>query len=193
MWISLFGRRVTGFVCSFSHNGNQNLKPCVINRRVSIGKKRKKRRSLSSELYIAIGFAGILIFAVVAKARAIANLVFVPGGISNLSFAGANPVMNFSVYAQNTAGTAVTVNSFAGNIFCNGTLIGNVSEFTPVTLPANSQTEVSLNAQLMGIAVVSDLIQSFSSGGVTQNINIKGNANGVGFQVPIDLSFSIGG
>ena len=200
MWISLFGRLFFCFVRSFPDSANKTLKTCVINRSASIGKRKGKRRSsrrvagLSrDELYIALGFGGLLVFALFSKIRAIANLVFLPGNISNIGFYGANPTMTFTVFAQNTAGTAVTVNSFAGNIYCNGTLIGNISSFNQITLPANSQTPVPLNAQLMGISVVSDLISAYSSGSTAQNVEIKGYANGVGFQVPIDLSFSVGG
>ncbi len=105
---------------------------------------------------------------------------------------GTVPYIYFTVFVQNTAGTGVTVDSFAGNIWANNQLIGNVSSFQPVYLAPNSQTVVPITAQLGLVGLVTDVIQAFTSGNSSQQIIVKGYANGLGFQVPINIPLIVG-
>jgi LEA14-like dessication related protein len=137
--------------------------------------------------------AAVGAFVVWSKVRAISNLIFSPGSVTGLEMQGTVPFIYFTVYVQNTAGTGVTVDSFAGNIFANGQLVGNISNFTPVHISANSQTVVPLTAQLGLIGIVNTIIQAFTGSTISQEINVVGYANGVGFQVPINIKLMVGG
>lgn len=132
-------------------------------------------------------------FVIWSKVRAISNLIFSPGSVTGLEMRGTVPFIYFTVYVQNTAGTSVTVDSFAGNIFANNQLVGNISSFTPVRISANSQTSVPLTAQLGLIGIVDTIIQAFAGRSISQEINVVGFANGVGFQVPINIKLMVGG
>lgn len=137
------------------------------------------------------GIAAVAI-ALALKARALANLVFTPGSVSNMGFQNSIPTADVTVIAQNTSSTGLTVNSFSGNVFSNNYLVGNIFNFTPVTIPGNSQTPVNLSIQFKALGVVTDLIKAFQSNNFSQDITIEGYANVSGLQLPVKLSFLFG-
>jgi hypothetical protein len=117
--------------------------------------------------------------------------VFSPGSFSNPSIQGVNPTVTFNLIVQNTSDSDLLLNSLAANVMSNGTLIGNVSNFSGgVTIAANSSTIVPVVATLQPLGIVSDLLQSIENGTVTQSIEMKGNANVNAIQVPLDVTFS---
>jgi len=127
------------------------------------------------------------------KLRSVGNLIFFPGPIHSFNFVGTAPVMTVNVSVQNTSGIGVTIDSLGGNLFSNGTLVGNVYTDRLINVPPNSRQYVKLSAQFMLIGLVNDLIYSFQAGHFEQNLQFQGYANVSGVQVPIDQNFKIGG
>lgn len=138
------------------------------------------------------GLLGVAAFVIWSKVRAIANLIFSPGSITGVDIVGTVPFIYFTVYVQNTASTGVTVDSFAGNIWANGQLIGNISNFSPVYLAPNQQTSVPITAQLGFLGIVNEIISAFTTNSSRQQIEVKGYANGAGFQVPLNIKLLVG-
>lgn len=127
------------------------------------------------------------------KASAAGHLVFSPGNITSMDFVGTTPTITFQLIVQNTSGSDLLLNSIAGNLSSNGTLIGNVNNFSGVPIPGNSSTTVLLTISLQIIGLVNDLIRAFQYKNFTQDIALNGYANVNGFQVPLNLKFTVGG
>lgn len=136
-----------------------------------------------------LGFVGLWF---IRKSMAINSLTFQPGPINNVSIVGAAPVLSLSLTAFNTSGADLTVNSLAGAVSSNGALIGNVYNFSPVTIPQNSYASVPVNIALSLSQIVSDLVNAYQTRSLTQNIQLQGWANIEGVQVPLDLQFHVG-
>lgn len=139
-------------------------------------------------------FGGLVFlgFWFVSKAKALATMVFTPGPVTNLGFQNAIPFMTLTVAASNTSGTSLRVNSIAGNVFSDGTLIGSVFSFTPFDIPANSRIEFPVVIQLQPLGLVNELINSFQMGNFTNNLSVNGWANVSGVQLPLILSYTVG-
>lgn len=131
-------------------------------------------------------------FVLFSKARALANLVFSPGTVNNMGFINGTPVADFTILVQNTSSAGLTVNSFAGNVFSNNTLVGNVFNFSPVDIPPNSQVPVNVSIQFKALGIVNDIIRSFQYNNFGQVVSIDGFANVSGLQLPIHLQFAVG-
>jgi hypothetical protein len=147
---------------------------------------------LKTEKVLLYGGAALIAFALFAKARALGNLVFTPGSVSNMGFVNSVPTADVTLVAQNTSSTGLTINSFAGNVFSNNILVGNIYNFTPVMIPGNSQTPVSVSIQFKALGIVTDLIKAFQNNNFSQDITIDGYANVSGMQLPINLKFQFG-
>jgi LEA14-like dessication related protein len=128
----------------------------------------------------------------IAKARAVKNMNFFPGGVSDIHFDGATPILTLALIAHNTSNQQMTVNSFDANLTANGTYVGNASSFTPQTIMANSQTTVMVNIRLSLLNIVTDIIKAFQYGNFSQTVRLTGNANVDNIQVPVDMNFTVG-
>lgn len=106
---------------------------------------------------------------------------------------GSVPVITVEVSIQNTSSTDVPINSFAGNVFADGSLIGNIANFVPVVIPANSQVVIPVSMQLQILGVVNQIIQAFQYGNVKKALQVNATANVAGLPVPIKLNYNVGG
>jgi hypothetical protein len=106
----------------------------------------------------------------------------------SLSITGIYPVINIVVTAQNVTSSDLQFSALAANVFLNGTLIGNISGFTSVLIPATAQVNIPLQATINASQVISDVVAILSgSAQVAAVIEIKGTANVSGLILPIDL------
>lgn len=126
------------------------------------------------------------------KASAAGSLVFSPGNVTNMAFEGISPTITFQLIAQNTSGTDLVLNSLAGNVTSNGTLIGNVSNFLQTPIPANSSTPITLVASLQILGIANDIIKAFQYGNIQQVLQLTGYANVNGIQAPVNLQLTVG-
>lgn len=128
--------------------------------------------------------------------KAAENLVYFPGnaGIpTGFAFEGATPVLTGELIVQNTSNVDFTINSLAGNVSTDGTLVGNISNFEPVTIRANSQAKLPLHLALFPYGIVDNIINSFFGGAQKRELLIDGSANANGQQVAINLKYTVGG
>lgn len=124
--------------------------------------------------------------------KAAGHLLFVPGNITNIGLEGMYPVVVADLIVQNTSNVNFTLNSLAGSVTSDGTLIGNISNFTAVSIPGNSQTAVPLHLSLFPLGIVDNIIQAFYGGFQRKEFVIDGSVNANGQQVPLKIIFKIG-
>jgi len=142
------------------------------------------------------GFEAVLLLAGIAGvylwnlSRAAGYLQYYPGNITGFSLIP--PVITVDLVVQNTSNITFTINSLAANVTSDGTQIGNISDFTPVVIPANSQGAVPLTLRLLPIGIVNDIISIITGGVGSRTILIKGTVNANGVQQPFELPFKVG-
>lgn len=141
---------------------------------------------------VAAVIAAAVGFSWVNRVRAVGNMIFLPGQILSFGYIGSLPTVQFSVFVQNTSGTPVTLNSLAANVFTSGQLIGNLSQFEPILIAPNAQTQITLTATLRPITLVTELTQLFLNKLYQRNILIEGYANANGLQFPVKLNLTLG-
>jgi len=136
------------------------------------------------------GIAGLYFFTL---KNAAGNLVYQPGNVTGFDLNGAYPVITADLIIQNTSNVDFTINSLAGNVTSDSTLIGNVSDFTPVQIRANSQGSIPLTLTLQPLQIVNTLIALLTgSGSGSRTMVITGSANVNGFQQAFTLSYKVG-
>lgn len=141
-----------------------------------------------------VGLAALAImgYTVWKKARSLGNVVFLPGSVVGLSMSGASPVIQVALIAQNTSNDNLLIQSLAGNVMTDKTLIGNIASFSTQSIPANSQTQILVNITLYDLGIINTIISVMQNKNAVQDITVNGYAN-IGFaQVPINLTFKLG-
>ena len=98
----------------------------------------QRRMNKTDRLIIYAGAAG-LAYWFYSKGRALSNLVFTPGPVSGIQMVNGGPVLSLNISVQNTSSASLQINSLAANVISNGSLVGNVYNFLPTTVPANAQ------------------------------------------------------
>lgn len=126
------------------------------------------------------------------QGRSAGHLIFYPNNITDLGFDGATTVISADMLIQNTSNATFTINSFAGNVTSNDTLIGNASSFTPTTIPPNNQALFPLELRLNPIGLVDEIISAIQTHNIDKEIVIDGNVNANGYQLPVKITYKIG-
>ena len=157
----------------------------------SIVKTQNSRAIKDSEKIMLVGAIAAVGWFLWRKGSAAGNLVFSPGGISNASISNSTPSATFGLIVQNTSDSDLLLNSLAANVFSNGTLIGNVSNFTGVSIPANGQTVIPLTVTMQPIGLVSELLNGLENNTLNQALTMTGNANVNAVQIPVNLSYTL--
>lgn len=136
---------------------------------------------------------GFAVYELFFKGKALQNLTFFPQAVQSVDMSGANPVLNLGILVQNTSSSQLTLYGLAGNLTANGTLVGNLSSFTPTIIPPTSQTVVYVQIRLALLGIVNDIIRAIQYGNFQQDLVLNGSANVDSYQIPLDLTFKIGG
>lgn len=100
-----------------------------------------------------------------------------------------NSPLNYTVVltAQNISNSPISVNSMTGNILLNGEQFASISDFTPVSVPANGQVDIPINVAPSLLSLPGDLQQLLQNGGQTLDFTVQGNINASGFVLPFNL------
>lgn len=141
------------------------------------------------------GAGALLAWNIYARAQAAYSLNFLPGRIKSLSFNGVRPVLTVEMQVQNTSNHVFNVLSIAGNVYVNSGgkdyLIGDVEDFQPVQIAANSVKVLDIDLVLQITGVVSDMIQTVSSGVTPQTVKLAAFANVDQLQVPLNYQYKL--
>lgn len=110
---------------------------------------------------------------------------------ASLSMSGITPVVNLGVTAQNVTSGSLQFTAFAGNAYLNGAYIGNVSGFTPVTIPPAGQVVIPLQIVVNASGLLSDIGSIFDgTAGVSAVLELKGSANIANLVLPVDVIYN---
>ena len=139
--------------------------------------------------------AGALIaYNAFAKAGALTRLNFYPKGVSGLRFDGVTPVVTLSLAIQNTSNQAIVLRSIAGNVYANGTLVGNVSNYVPTRIRENSETFLPLTVRLSLLGITENIIAAIQgNAGFSQRMELDARANLDNYNLPVNVKYTIGG
>jgi len=122
--------------------------------------------------------------------KAASNLQYFPGSITGFNLFP--PTIYVELIVQNTSNVSFTISSLAANVTSDSTQVGNVSDFTPVQIPANSQGVLPLTLTLQPIGLADDIISIITGGAGNRTILIQGSVNANGMQQPFSLSYKVG-
>lgn len=138
---------------------------------------------------IVAGIAGLYFWNLKSAAS---NLTWFPGNITGFSLSGYSPTITADLIVQNTSNVDFTIHSLAGNVTSDGTIIGNISSFSSVPIPANSQGSIHLILTLQPLGVVNDIISILTGGNGQRNMVVQGTVNANGVQVAFMLPYKVG-
>jgi len=133
-----------------------------------------------------VAAAGVLYF-LWRKAQAVGNLNFIPRGV-NVN----GGTLQLILGIQNPSSSALTLNSFVGNLLVNGGAAGNVTFFNPVTIQPNAETEIPVTISPNVFGVISSIVNTLEDGSAVTNtkIALSGQANVGTMLYPINLQFT---
>lgn len=155
-----------------------------------------KSNTIKTEEKIAVATGiGVLLWIgakAASKLYAASGLTFFPDGVSDLQFQHGHPILTLSLKAQNTSGQEITLNSLAGNVYANKTLVGNVGLFSPVTIPANKQATLPLRVEFLLIGLVNNILDAVTTGNFKQKLKLDSHANINNLQIPVPLEYEVG-
>jgi hypothetical protein len=140
---------------------------------------------------ILLAIGGIYVISKLTTAGSASRLNFT---ISNLQLgtSGLIPVISLNLLAQNPTNSSFVVQSIVANAFVNGEQVGNVSDFTPVSIGPNSQGSIPLTVLMNAAVVVEDVLNILTgAAGVSAVVSVVGTANISGLVLPVNLSYKI--
>jgi hypothetical protein len=126
------------------------------------------------------------------KEAAVSSFFYDPVSVNQWGFEGVSPVATAGIKIQNTSNQSFNFYAIAGNVYANNYLIGNISGFTPYTIPKRSQAVVYVKLKFYPLGIVNDIIQAATTNNFSQEIEIEAMANVDNLQIPIKLKYKIG-
>lgn len=140
-------------------------------------------------IFLILGvFVAIVAF---SKQKAVGLLNFNISGF-DARFDGFTPVITVKVLVQNPTNESFNVRAITGYLSANNNDIGNVSNFTAVTVPPAAQVIYPLDIRVSLFGVIADLWNAIKGSGFSQSIKFDGIANVDGVSVPVTITRQIG-
>lgn len=142
-----------------------------------------------------IGGAAVAAWYLFLGGKSVFNLTrlnFLLGKVG-IQFDGITPIAVLDIYAQNPTGSTYDLSAISGQLYFNGTNIGNIAYFNPLTIAAVSQTKIIVPVRLSLIGAATQLLPILTGGlKIPQAVmRVVGTVNVNSIPAPIDLSFSI--
>lgn len=137
---------------------------------------------------------GVVLYNMFSKGHAAGNLNFYPDKVTDFNISGGSPMLKAFVRTQNTSNQSLVLRSMAGNVFVNGSLLGNVENFIPIAIPANGYALIPVVMRLSWISAINTLYDFFLGNRVgSQDIELDAYVNIDGLpQQTVKLVFKIG-
>lgn len=133
-----------------------------------------------------IGAAGFAAYYYMNLGVAGATIQFVVQGIH---FDGISTI-TINMYAQNVSNADLVVSSMSGNVTVNNIQMGNISDFTSRSIPANSQVIIPI-VMRVSISSLPAVITAVLNSDAPVDVNISGNANVNGLVIPFSTDEQI--
>ena len=136
----------------------------------------------STVVLIGLGAAAVWYYANLGVAANTINFV-----VGNVNFDGLT-TLTVNLTAQNVSNVDLKVSSMSGTVFMNGSTFANISDFTPVTVAANSQMNIPIVVKISVLSLGSNIMSLINSG--SADFSVHGNANVNGMPIPFDTDLS---
>lgn len=133
----------------------------------------------------------ILAYNAFAKSTAAGNILFYPDNIHSVDIGGSGLILTAKIRVQNTSGQKFVIRSFAGNVFDNGSLVGNAENFQTVEVNPNSQILYPITIRIGWFGIADKIIEAWSSNGIGVKMDIKGSVNAENQQVKVALTYGL--
>lgn len=131
-----------------------------------------------------VGAAAVAAYFLFQGASTLNSLVFLAKGVTMQ-----NGFLQLTLGIQNPTSNALTIQSLAGNILVNGSAFGNISNFVPTVIAANSETDMVLNIAASPLGIAAGLVNELESSGTNLSVAAQGVANVNGQPIPVSLTF----
>lgn len=141
---------------------------------------------------IGVSLVALAGYALLAKKSAAGSLYFYPSSVRNIRFQGTTPIMTVGLKIQNPTNQKFVIKSFAGNLFANSYLVGNVSSFVTTEVVPNSETILYIEIRLNPLTIVNDIIRALQYGNFRQDLLLRATANVDNYPVPLELKYQVG-
>jgi LEA14-like dessication related protein len=89
---------------------------------------------------------------------------------------------------QNVTNATVKLNALTGTVSINGTQVGNLSDFQPVTIGPTSQQDIKMNLSLSPLGLAGSVAQLLTQTGQTLNFVVDGALNVDGIVFPFNVT-----
>jgi LEA14-like dessication related protein len=137
---------------------------------------------------VALIIGGAFLLNKVSQGANASSLIF------SISGAGVNSIgltsnVALTITVQNPTPSSYQVNAFAGQVYINDNLSGNVSLFQKILIDPDSEKSFNVNVSLNVGVAISDIVQLINN---PQKLNIRvvGTAD-AGIQIPFDIQYSL--
>lgn len=151
-----------------------------------------KFKPMTKTQVVLLTAGGFIAYNLFVKGHSLSTVNFYPDKVQSVNIVSGTPYMVVGLLVQNTSNSKLVVNSVAGNVYANDTLIGNAANFSPYAINPNSQGMMYLSIRFSVLGIVNDIFDAFQNKNFTQNMVFDGFANVDNFQVPIKITYKVG-
>jgi hypothetical protein len=138
---------------------------------------------------IGLAAAGLYVLSKLSFAANASRLNYSLAGMT-MTMNGINPVIAMYLIAQNPTNETFQVNAITGTVLLNGTIIGNLAGFVPVTVNPTNQASIPLTVTLSGLSLISYVVGVLNGTAGTQAIlRLTGTVNANGTLLPVDVQY----
>lgn len=102
---------------------------------------------------------------------------------------GLTPIITMGLAIQNPNNQSFTLKNIFGELYANGYLIGNVSVSYPQTIAANSEQIVYIEARMLLISIVNDILNAIKTGTWSQTLELEATANVDNLVIPLNIKY----
>ncbi len=146
---------------------------------------------IESKTLLILGGA-LLAWPLISKAVAGSKLSIVFSRIKSVNYQGGQLQIIIELRAINPSNQDFTIRSLHGDLYFNGTSVGQGFILSPLTIQPNSYTDLPITFTLttgQAANAIYNLVTGGTSGGAT--LNFKGSANVDGLPIPINQTFGL--
>lgn len=136
-----------------------------------------------------VAAAALLVGFIGKKAGDTARLRFNFSGVS-LKFDGIRPILNLKFALGNPSTSSYTVQALAGDVYLNGSNIGQVQSYDPVIINPLGITNVTLTLKLSLLGAI-EQINKVINKEIAGKVEFRGAVTVAGVSIPVNVSQNI--
>lgn len=102
-----------------------------------------------------------------------------------------SPKINVEFGVQNPTNASTTIKSIVGTLTVGSKDVADINSFQKVTITPNSETKISINAQLRTTSILQKLIDIITGKDKKVIVRFVGTVNAEGFSVPVNADYRL--